>query len=134
MLVLIFDPDNKIYLQKRSRKKQFYPGRWDVSASTHTEPGESFSEAAVRVVRDKLGLETDRLHFVRQLPACPETGFEFVSIFALHRNTLTITPNPEAVDEGYYYSREELTCLVRNFRELLTPQLVTLWETGTIDS
>jgi isopentenyldiphosphate isomerase len=129
---LVFNPEKKIYLQKRNKNKQFFPGRWDVSARTHPKVGESSYDAALRVLYTELQLEIDHPQFVRFLPACPETGFEYVTIYATYRNTQPIKPNTNEVSEGYYYSREELTCLVKEFRELLTPNLVTLWEAGLL--
>ncbi len=130
--VLVFDPEKKLYLQKRDTRKLYFPGRWDVSARTHPHVGESTVDAALRVLRDELDLEIDSPQFLRSLPACPETGFEHVTMFAVTKNTQPIVPNKEEVSEGYYFSREELTCLVKEFRELLTPNLVTLWETGML--
>lgn len=130
--VLIFNPEKKIYLQKRNKNKRFFPGRWDVSARTHPIVGESSYDSVMRVLHDELQLEVDNPQVVRKLPACVETGFEYVTIYAIHRNTQTIVPNSNEVSEGYYFSREELTCLVTEFRELLTPNLVTLWEAGLL--
>jgi isopentenyldiphosphate isomerase len=132
--VLVFNPEKKIYLQKRNMDKRFFPGRWDVSARTHPRVGEAILDAALRVLKEELLLDIDAPHFVRALPSCPETGFEHVSIYAVVRNTQPITPNSNEVSEGYYFSREELTCLVKEFRELLTPNLVTLWEAGLLVS
>ncbi|WP_419787897.1 NUDIX hydrolase [Pseudodesulfovibrio sp.] len=130
--VLIFNPQKKIYLQRRPPLKQFFPGRWDVSARTHLRVGEAAYDAALRTLQDELRLEVDTLQVKKTLPACPETGFERISIFIVNRNTQPIIPNPEEVSEGYYFSREELTCLIKEFKELLTPNLVTLWETGLL--
>lgn len=132
--VLVFNADKKIYLQKRNMDKRFFPGRWDVSARTHLHVGEAAGDAATRALREELRLEVDAPQFVRALPACAETGFEHVTIFAVSRNTQPITPNSDEVCEGYYFSREELTCLIKEFRELLTPNLVTLWEAGLLVS
>jgi len=132
--VLVFNADKKIYLQKRSPNKRFFPGRWDVSARTHPHVGEASADAALRALREELNLAVDHTQFVRVLPACAETGFEHISIYALVRNTQPITPNNDEVSEGYHFSREELTCLIKEFRELLTPNLVTLWEAGLLVS
>ena len=132
--VLIFNTEKKIYLQKRHKNKRFFPGRWDVSARTHPMVGESSLDAALRILREKLQLEVDSPQFVRSLPACPETGFEHVTIYAVTKNVQPIVPNEKEVSEGYYFSKEELTCLVKEFRELLTPNLVTLWEAGLLAS
>ncbi|MEF2231091.1 MAG: NUDIX domain-containing protein [Pseudodesulfovibrio sp.] len=130
--VLIFNTDKKIYLQRRHHLKQFFPDRWDVSARTHLRVGESTLDAALRILREELQLEVESPQQTRTLPSCPETGFEQVSIYMVSRNTLPIIPNPDEVSEGYYFSREELTCLVKEFKELLTPNLVTLWEAGLL--
>ncbi|QJB57733.1 NUDIX domain-containing protein [Pseudodesulfovibrio sp. zrk46] len=130
--ILIFNPKKKIFLQKRTKNKSFYPNRWDVSARTHPLIGESSLDAAQRILRTKLQLEVESPQLIRSLPACPETGFEHVTIFSIPKNTQSIIPNENEVSEGYYFSREELTCLVKEFRELLTPNLVTLWEAGLL--
>lgn len=130
--VVVFNPENKIYLQKRNNSKQFFPGRWDVSARTHPRVGESVYDAALRILYEELRLEVEHPQLTRTLLSCPETGFEHVSIFLVTKNTLPIIPNTDEVSEGYYFSREELTCLVKEFKELLTPNLVTLWEAGLL--
>lgn len=130
--VTVFSPDKKIYLQKRNSRKRFFPGRWDVSARVHPMVGEAVYSAAQRALKTELRLEIDQLQHAHELPSSPETGFEFISIFNVLRNTQPIIPNPDEVSEGYYYSQEELTCLVKGFRELLTPNLVTLWEAGLL--
>jgi isopentenyldiphosphate isomerase len=132
--VLVFNPEKKIYLQKRTQDKRFFPGRWDVSARTHPRVGEAVHDAALRALREELQLEVDSPQLVKALPSCPETGFEHVSIYVVSRNTHPIVPNSNEVSEGYHFSREELTCLVKEFRELLTPNLVTLWEAGLLVS
>lgn len=130
--VLVFNPEKKIYLQKRNNSKPFFPGRWDVSARTHPRLGEATYDAALRILHEELRLEVEHPQLTRTLPSCPETGFEHVSIFTVPKNTLPIIPNNDEVSEGYYFSREELTCLVKEFKELLTPNLVTLWEAGLL--
>jgi len=131
---LVFNSEKKLYLQKRGENKRFFPGRWDISARTHPRVGESSVDAVIRILKNKLQMDVDNPQFIRTLPACAETGFENVTIFAIIRNTQPITPSTDDVSEGYYFSREELTCLIKEFRELLTPNLVTLWEAGFLNT
>lgn len=130
--ILVFDTEKKLYLQKRNDRKRFFPGRWDVSARTHPRVNEASLDAAIRALKKELRLETDTPQYVRTIPACAETGFEFVTLYAVVKNTQPIVPNLDEVTEGYYFSREELTCLIKEFRELLTPNLVTLWEASLL--
>nr|WP_321257228.1 NUDIX domain-containing protein [uncultured Pseudodesulfovibrio sp.] len=128
--VIVLNPDGKIFLQKRNNNKQFFPGRWDISARTHPRAGESNYDAGLRALKDELNLEVEHLHFWMEIPAGPETGFEHVTLYTVPKNIHPITPNTDEVSEGFYYSLEEMTCLVKEFKELLTPNLVILWETG----
>jgi len=128
--VLVYNAENKLFLQKRSPQKNIYPGRWDVSVRGHVHVGESAFEAATRELWEVLRLKVDRLQQIKELEASPDTGHEFVTVFMASRITQSPSPNPNKVQDGYYYSNEELTCLIKEFKELLTPGLVTLWEAG----
>lgn len=132
VVVLVYDGDNRLYLRKRSEKKSRFPGRWDLSVRGHVLPGESAFDAAVREVWETLCLRTDRLKFLSNRPPGPETGFEYMTIFILARPPHPLEPDPGEVEEGYYHTPEEVQYLVREFRELLTPGLVSLWLAGVV--
>ena len=46
--ILVFDETGRVFLQKRSMKKDIAPGLWDSSGSGHVDSGESYDVAAVR--------------------------------------------------------------------------------------
>lgn len=46
-----------VLLQKRSRKKDSFPGCYDISSAGHIPAGEDFTESAVRELREELGIE-----------------------------------------------------------------------------
>lgn len=130
--IVVTGDDRRIYLQKRNKNKRLFPGRWDISARTHPRAGESTYDAGLRALREELEVEVDHLILLKELPASPETGFEHVTLYAAPKNAGPVAPNSDEVEEGYYYSPEEVTCLIKEFRELLTPNLVILWETGIL--
>src|SRR3989442_704060 len=53
--VLVFNARGELFLQKRSMKKDCFPGAWDSSASGHLDTGESYDACAVRELREELG-------------------------------------------------------------------------------
>ncbi len=55
--VWIVTPDGRVLLQRRSTRKENYPGQWDVSAAGHLSAGESAVEAAIREPQEEIGLE-----------------------------------------------------------------------------
>jgi isopentenyl-diphosphate delta-isomerase type 1 len=54
--VFVFDKEGRIFIQQRSFKKLIGPGLWDVSTAEHLKPGETYEEAAVRGVKEELGV------------------------------------------------------------------------------
>ncbi|MFA6567164.1 MAG: NUDIX domain-containing protein [Victivallales bacterium] len=54
--VVVFHPDGRILLQKRSAGKDVQPGKWDTSVGGHLMPGEDFETAARREMLEELGI------------------------------------------------------------------------------
>ncbi|MBN3036894.1 MAG: NUDIX domain-containing protein [Candidatus Diapherotrites archaeon] len=54
--VLILNENNELLLQKRGRSKDTFPNCWDFSISEHVNPGESYEEAAIRGLKEELGI------------------------------------------------------------------------------
>jgi 16S rRNA (adenine1518-N6/adenine1519-N6)-dimethyltransferase len=54
--VFLFTPDRRLLVQKRGRAQDTYPGALDCSVSEHLKVGETYREAALRGLREELGL------------------------------------------------------------------------------
>jgi isopentenyldiphosphate isomerase len=54
--VWIVAPDGRVLLQRRSERKENWPGLWDVSVAGHVSAGESALDAAIREAGEELGL------------------------------------------------------------------------------
>ena len=78
--ILIFSPAGEVFLQKRSEWKDRHPLAWDSSAAGHVGAGEDYDTAAVRELKEELGI-TIALERVAKLPASPLTGEEFIWIY-----------------------------------------------------
>lgn len=57
--VLVFGSDGRLYLQKRSMNKDVAPGLWDTSVGGHVDPGEALPVAAMREMKEELGVECE---------------------------------------------------------------------------
>ncbi len=132
VLILVYNPQGKVYLQKRAASKSLYPGRYDVSASGHVQAGESRLEAAIRELDEELGIAVDSLRVVGEAPASPMTGYEFVTLFSAGRIGAVPRPNPKEVSDGLFVDHAELAYMADRFRELLTPGLVHFFEQNAI--
>ena len=107
----IIDRFSRIYLQKRSMKKDIQPGKWDTAVGGHVSFGESFQEAAFREASEELGLmEFNPIH-VETYQFESEIEKELVCIFAAV-GSYELKPDLDEVDEGRWWPVEEIdACL-----------------------
>ena len=104
--ILVFNPNQEIFLQKRSLEKDENPGYWDTSAAGHVNAGEDYRSCAHRELEEELGI-TGELHFFLKIRACPETFGEHVQVYTC-MNRQPIVINPQEISQGRYWSREEI--------------------------
>lgn len=55
--IWIYNSQGEILLQKRAKDKGRHPGKWDISTAGHVALGEDYDTAALRELREELGLE-----------------------------------------------------------------------------
>src|SRR4051812_21911328 len=79
--VLVFNQRGEVFLQKRSMKKDTFPGAWDSSASGHLDSGEDYGACAARELGEEIGLKVaGPLVQLFKIDACLETGQEFIRV------------------------------------------------------
>ncbi len=113
--ILVYDGAGRVFLQKRSMKKDMSPGLWDSSCSGHVDSGEDYDTAAVRELGEEIGVhgatigtaETELRRWFR-VEACEETGWEFCWIYRL-RHDGPLTLDPEEISGGDWLAPEEVT-------------------------
>lgn len=54
--VFLFRPDGRLLVQRRHPGKDVWPGAWDLSVAEHLKPGETYHDAALRGLREELGV------------------------------------------------------------------------------
>src|SRR5689334_18473687 len=60
--VLLFTRDGKLLVQKRSADRAACPSSLDCSVSEHVKAGESYVDAALRGMKEEMGLEEIDIH------------------------------------------------------------------------
>lgn len=103
----VFNSNGEIYLQKRSSSKDVQPGKWDTSVGGHIAPEENVIDALRREAREELGIEVENQVFQGRYVWQSKVERELVSSFYIITD---VTPevNPEEIDEGKYWTREEI--------------------------
>lgn len=78
--------DGQLCLQRRSYAKDNCPGLLSSSCAGHVDAGEGYLAAAVRELREELGIDIEpaRLREVDYAPCHADLGHEFVRSYLLH--------------------------------------------------
>ena|SRR2546426_1931633 len=125
--VLVFNSRGELFLQKRSMKKDCFPGRWDSSASGHLDSGESYDACAVRELKEELGLAIaqapERLF---KIDACAETGWEFVWIYRCLSDGPFVL-QPEEIEGGDWFSPAKLNQWLAERPQLFAGAVPLIW-------
>ncbi|HKK68255.1 MAG TPA: isopentenyl-diphosphate Delta-isomerase [Bacteroidales bacterium] len=124
--VFIFNSDHHLLLQKRALEKYHSPGLWTNTACTHPRPGEPAQEAAVRRLREEMGINQHKLDklfdFIYKAPLDKGlTEHEFDHVF-LGFSDSTPDPNPAEVCRYTWTEPTELMKGIENH-----PENYTVW-------
>jgi 16S rRNA (adenine1518-N6/adenine1519-N6)-dimethyltransferase len=129
--VLLFDSAGRLLIQRRSIRKDWMAGYWDLSSTGHVKAGESYQEAAVRELREELGVSC-RLRIVSKYLA-PKfsagglTEWEYVSIFeGTHEGD--VTPDGVEVEDARFVELGTLIGMISEPSPVLTPDAMATIE------
>jgi 16S rRNA (adenine1518-N6/adenine1519-N6)-dimethyltransferase len=104
--VFVFNDRGELFLQKRSHRKDRFPGCWDSSAAGHVDVGETYEGCAYRELREELELGID-LDAVGKIEASPRTGYEFIRLYAGFADG-PFRLNRDEIETGGFFRRETL--------------------------
>jgi isopentenyldiphosphate isomerase/intracellular septation protein A len=114
----LFNREGKIFLQKRSVKKDIQPGKWDTSAGGHIAPGETIEDALSREVREELGIRNIEPQFIIRYVWESSRERELVFSFVSVSDNLPVI-NKDEIDDGRFWSTDEIRKNVG--KEIFTP-------------
>jgi len=126
--VLVFNSKGELFLQKRSMKKDCFPGTWDSSASGHLDSGECYDACAVRESKEELGLivpqAPERLF---KIDACAETGWEFIWIYRC-RSEGPFTLHPDEIESGDWFSPARMNQWLAGRPQVFAGAVPLIWK------
>ena len=126
--VLVFNRRGEVFLQKRSRFKDSFPGAWDSSASGHLDAGEDYDACAVRELREEIGLAVDRAPArLFKLDACAGTGQEFVWVYR-QESEGPFALNSAEIETGGWFAPDEVTRWMAEKPDDFAGALPLIWE------
>ena len=131
--VLVFDAAGRVFLQKRSMKKDMSPGLWDSSCSGHVDSGEGYDTAAVRELAEEIGVLV-KVAPVRwwRIEPCEETAQEFVWVYRL-RHDGPLVLDAEEIERGEWLAPAEVTKQIAARPDDYCPSLKLIWERAVVE-
>jgi isopentenyl-diphosphate delta-isomerase len=121
--ILLYNKDNKLFLQQRSSRKERYPGFWDLSASSHVLIQESREDAIRRKIHNVFGFYMEHLSLFHEFSPTLIKEFEFISLYkaCLYRNNISL--KSREIQSGVFVEQAEFEYLLNSFSDLFTPEL-----------
>lgn len=105
--MILVNSKNHILLQKRSIWKDRNPGLWDSSAAGHVDSGETYRDAALRELREELGIPSPPLNRIGKLTPCKQTGWEFIEVYTgVHEGE--VFPAPLEVEAAVFFPLDQV--------------------------
>ncbi len=103
----IIDRMSRIYLQKRSMRKDIQPGKWDTAVGGHVSYGESIIEAVYREASEELGLSEFNPIHIETYEFESSVEREMVNVFAAV-GSYDLHPDLDEVDEGRWWELADI--------------------------
>jgi isopentenyldiphosphate isomerase len=103
----LFDSHGRIFLQKRSMKKDVQPGKWDTSVGGHVAPGEMIDAALHREASEELGITVKETVFVGKYIWESPVERELVNSFMTVSDQAPAI-NTDEIEEGKFWTAGEL--------------------------
>lgn len=133
--IWLFTSDEKILLQKRAMTKKVFPGLWDISVAGHIGAGEEIISAAIREVKEEIGLCLQpnnlikigtRKHMVSHANGIQDNEFHHVFIAKLTSSLGELIIQKEEVDELKLFDLSVLKN-IKNLKNILLPKFYTYY-------
>jgi isopentenyldiphosphate isomerase len=124
--VLIFGTDGRVLLQRRSQRKDLFPGFFCASASGHVASGEGYIATAEREVSEELGVALPLTYAGKRLVRSPRET-EMTALF-LARSDGPFHFHPAETDGGVFLSLAELSRQRDDGSLKLTPAMLAALE------
>lgn len=123
--VFLVNEDGKVLIQKRSRHIA-KPQLFDNSAAGHVDEGEEYIDAAVRELKEELGVVVSE-EDLELMPVIRETNF-FAANYRLRvSNDIEIKADEFEVEDLFWMTPQEIDDFVFNKKEMCTDSLVEVW-------
>jgi isopentenyl-diphosphate delta-isomerase type 1 len=127
--VFLFAPDGRMLVQKRSADRASAPSALDCSVSEHVQSGESYYDAAIRGMKEEMGVEG--IPLTRLAKFRMNYGINDNEVSELYEGVVdpaSVNFDPVEIESIHYYSMDELRAMMRESKVKLCGWFLELLE------
>lgn len=110
--ILIFSPDNKLLLPKRSSLKDYCPNRYEFSVGGHVQANEDYDTAAYRELKEELNITNIKLIKVKHFSPYELNISSFTTLYKLEYNGI-LKINESEIESINYVTIDDLKELIQ---------------------
>lgn len=123
--VFLFSREGALLLQRLAPTRERHPGAWGSSVAAYLHAGEGYRDAAVRRLREELGLSS-RIAFLGKVQMEDEGALKFVALYRGMAESAEIR-EPDHIAELTYWPLGELDAATRARPTDFTPTFLNLY-------
>lgn len=105
--VLVFDNDGRMLLQQRGRKSNYLPLGWSTSVGGHVTSGESYKKAAIREMKEEIGIEGRIYLIIKDIYTDPRGFDKHLQIYKIIHGGPFI-PHQHEVEQLHFFTINEI--------------------------
>lgn len=126
--IFVYNPKGDLYIQKRGKKKSRYPNYYCVSVAGHVEAGETYQKAAIRELKEELGLKKiGEIKLISKEKISVGKGNCSMAAFFIARTDEPITLQKEEVSNGNFYTIKDIEQLILK-KKRFTPSFLNYFK------
>ena len=129
VVILVWNNKNELALQLRSAHDTSYPLHWDFSAAGGIEDGEDHLQAAIRELKEEIGIESE-LIFVREIVYEDEKVRDILFLYKTHYEG-SFKPDASEVEKVEFFSLDKIESMLKTEKKF-HPEFSFLWKQGLI--
>ncbi|MCX6732428.1 MAG: NUDIX domain-containing protein [Candidatus Roizmanbacteria bacterium] len=104
--IALFNSKGQLVLQKRSTQKDLYPGYYALSSTGHVSKGETYEEAAVRELKEEMGVSNIELKRIETFLVPAKDEVEMITLFTGTYDGDYSYPSDEVESIQYFFPQE----------------------------
>lgn len=128
VLVLVYNEQGKLFLQKKDSKEKSCPEYWDFAVMNHVNAGEAREDAARRELSINVQSSARHLSPIVTVRASADTAFEFVTLYTVERLRDSSFSVQAGLSQRLFVDWSELSYMRNNYQEMLAPVIIYMFD------